>query len=95
MYFILIYMFVINLTTFLTFGYDKSQSRIQGSSRVSEKTLFSLSFIGGSLGGFIAQKYFRHKTKKLSFQVIFWVIVFFQIISLFIWWKFEFLRLWL
>ncbi|MFH1947064.1 MAG: DUF1294 domain-containing protein [Candidatus Magasanikbacteria bacterium] len=35
---------------------------------MSEKMLWILSAIGGSIGALLAMNFFRHKTKKLSFQ---------------------------
>jgi len=81
------YLLSINLSTFLFYGYDKM---IAGSSilRVPEWILHSLSIAGGSPTGLIAQKLFRHKTIKRSFQFIYWTIVIIQvaIIALVIYW---------
>lgn len=77
----MIYGIVINVITIFCFGIDKAQSREQYARRISEKTLFILSFVGGSLGALLAMKFFRHKTKKLSFQVILAIILAIQIIG--------------
>ena len=79
LHFILAYFLSINLTTFLFYGYDKL---IAGSSllRVPEWVLHSLSIGGGSPTGLLAQKVFRHKTIKGSFQFVYWAIVILQII---------------
>jgi len=45
---IIIYLAIINFLTFITFGIDKSKS-INNARRVSEKTLWIMSFLGGSL----------------------------------------------
>ncbi|MEK7083838.1 MAG: DUF1294 domain-containing protein, partial [Patescibacteria group bacterium] len=45
----------------------KLKSRFQ-ERRVSEMTLWLLSLIGGSLGALAGMRYFRHKTRKMSFQ---------------------------
>ncbi|MEJ1158512.1 cold shock and DUF1294 domain-containing protein [Prosthecomicrobium sp. N25] len=42
--------------------------------RVSERTLHALDLLGGWPGGLIVSQSLRHKTAKLSFRVIFWVI---------------------
>ncbi|WZF21273.1 DUF1294 domain-containing protein [Nostoc sp. UHCC 0302] len=63
--------------SFITFGLyadDKSRAK-QGRWRVSEKTLHFCELMGGWLGAFIAQRRLRHKSSKVSYQVIFWVIV--------------------
>jgi len=75
------YIVSINLSTFLFYGYDKL---IAGSSllRVPEWVLHGLSMGGGSPAGLIAQKVFRHKTIKGSFQFVYWAIVVIQAIIL-------------
>jgi len=78
---IIAYIVSVNLTTFLFYGYDKM---IAGGSllRVPEWILQSLSLGGGSPAGLIAQKVFRHKTIKRSFQLVYWSIVVIQVIVL-------------
>ncbi|RKZ91683.1 MAG: hypothetical protein DRR19_06485 [Candidatus Parabeggiatoa sp. nov. 1] len=78
---IVAYIASVNLSTFLFYGYDKM---IAGSSllRVPEWVLHSLSICGGSPAGLIAQKIFRHKTIKKSFQLVYWAIVIIQAIIL-------------
>lgn len=39
--------------------------------RIKEKTLFSISLLGGCIGGFIGMFLFHHKTKKPLFYLIF------------------------
>lgn len=46
-----------------------------GNSRIPELVLHFVSFIGGAVGAFISQRLFRHKTRKMSFQLIFLVSV--------------------
>jgi uncharacterized membrane protein YsdA (DUF1294 family) len=43
--------------------------------RVPENTLHMLELLGGWPGALIAQQWLRHKTAKVSYQVIFWLIV--------------------
>lgn len=51
--------------------------------RISELSLHILELLGGWPGSFLAQKRFRHKTIKLSYQAIFWSIVaLYQILSI-------------
>ncbi|MBU2542124.1 DUF1294 domain-containing protein [Patescibacteria group bacterium] len=64
---LIIYLVSINIITFFYFGLDKLKSQLSHR-RVSEKTLWILSAIGGSLGALLGMNFFRHKTKKLSFQ---------------------------
>jgi uncharacterized membrane protein YsdA (DUF1294 family) len=63
----LLYLALINIMAFFYFGLDKLRSTTN-SRRVSERMLWFLVAIGGSIGGLLAMKFFRHKTKKLSFQ---------------------------
>jgi len=69
------YLVIINLITFFFFGIDKAKASWRSRSRISEKTLWTLSLIGGSVGALIAMHTFRHKTKKLSFQLILVLII--------------------
>ena len=73
----------INLTTFLTYGYDKRQAGKMGW-RVPEATLFLLALLGGSPGAFLAMRWFRHKSMKGSFRLMFWLIVVAQV-TLLVW----------
>ncbi len=72
------YIIAINAITTLMYAYDKI---ISGSSavRIPEKVLHGLAFIGGSPAALAAQKMFRHKTIKRSFQAIYWGIVLLQL----------------
>ena len=62
---------LVSLATFATYGVDKRRARIAGR-RVPERTLHLMSVLGGWPGAWVAQRVFRHKTRKLSFQLIFW-----------------------
>jgi uncharacterized membrane protein YsdA (DUF1294 family) len=65
---------VMSAITFVAYGYDKRQARNDGR-RVSEKRLHLMAFLGGWPGAVLGQRYFRHKTQKLSFRVAFWLVV--------------------
>ena len=78
MHLLLAYILSINLVTFLLYGYDKfisSGKRL----RVPELNLQALALLGGSPSALFAQKFFRHKTIKGSFQIVYWLIVILQI----------------
>lgn len=64
---ILIALAVLNLCTFLAFGFDKRRAKL-GKRRVSEARLIGLSWFGGLFGGWLGMKTFRHKTRKSSFR---------------------------
>lgn len=65
---LLIYFAAINLVTFTAFALDKFKA-VKNKSRIKIVTLLVLSFIGGSVGGFISMHLFHHKTKKNYFTV--------------------------
>lgn len=72
-----LYLFAINLLTFFLYWWDKICARRQAW-RVPENILLLAGLVGGSPAGFIAQRLLRHKNRKRSFQVKFWVIVLVQ-----------------
>ena len=73
-----------SVASFAAYGMDKSRAD-RGRWRISEATLHGLDLLCGFPGGFIGQRVFRHKTRKLSFQVVFWLTV--TLHGLFwIWW---------
>ncbi|WP_210403650.1 DUF1294 domain-containing protein [Cellvibrio sp. PSBB023] len=43
--------------------------------RIPEANLHFWSLVGGWPGAFVVQQQFRHKTKKISFLSVFWLIV--------------------
>jgi uncharacterized membrane protein YsdA (DUF1294 family) len=65
---LLTYLLIINVITFITYGIDKLLA-IKEKSRIKIISLLFLSFIGGEIGGFIAMKLFRHKINKDYFSV--------------------------
>lgn len=65
---------VLSLVAFLIYGFDKHRARRDGR-RVPEKTLQTIALLGGWPGALAGQKYFRHKTQKVSFQIVFWLCV--------------------
>ena len=65
---------VASLFTFIMYAIDKSAAR-KGAWRTKESTLHLLSLAGGWPGALIAQQKLRHKTRKFSFRIVFWVTV--------------------
>lgn len=65
----LVYFICMNIISFIVFYFDKEKSE-NGKWRIQEKTLHTLSFLGGAIGSIIAMKVFHHKTKKTSFIVV-------------------------
>lgn len=63
-----------SLFTYFAYRSDK-RSAEQGTWRVPEVTLHAMELLGGWPGAFVAQRRLRHKTIKVSYQAIFWLIV--------------------
>ncbi len=72
----------INLVTIIAYGVDKRAAK-KGNWRVPEIRLHTLELLGGWIGAFIAQKIFRHKTKKKSFQAMFWLMLVIQVSAIY------------
>ncbi len=64
-----------SLLAFVLYLYDK-RSALRSGWRMPEVRLHLVELLGGWPGALIAQQRFRHKTRKLSFQLVFWLIVF-------------------
>lgn len=63
---IIIYLVVINCTSFITMGVDKYKAR-KRTWRIPESTLFVLALIGGSIGSIMGMHLFHHKTRHWYF----------------------------
>jgi len=63
-----------SVVAFIAYGLDKSAAR-NGRWRTKESTLHMLALVGGWPGALLAQRVYRHKSKKREFQVVFWAIV--------------------
>ena len=60
--------------SFIAYALDKSAAN-QNLQRTQEKTLHLFDLLCGWPGGLLAQQVFRHKTRKSSFQIVFWLTV--------------------
>jgi uncharacterized membrane protein YsdA (DUF1294 family)/cold shock CspA family protein len=65
---------VLSGATYFMYWWDKHKART-GGWRTAETTLHLLELIGGWPGAFFAQRRLRHKSSKISFLVVFWLIV--------------------
>lgn len=65
---------VLGAVTFILYGMDKA-SAAGGGRRVPESSLHILGLMGGWPGALVAQRLLHHKTRKTSFQVVFWITV--------------------
>ena len=66
--YILIYLLAINIFGFFIMWWDKRQAK-WGNWRTPEKTLFTITLLGGGFGTIAGMYAFRHKTKKLKFTI--------------------------
>ena len=79
--YLLVYLVIINIITFLAFAYDKYRGKNDGW-RVKNFFLLGLSFLGGSLGGLLGMKFLRHKTKKSYYRLGLPLMVLLQVLVL-------------
>ena len=62
------YLLIVNALSFLFMLTDKIKA-VKGRWRIPERTLLGLCAIGGSLGGMLAMRLFRHKTLHPQFSI--------------------------
>lgn len=62
------YIGILSIIGFIVCAHDKRAS-IKKRSRISERTLFAISLLGGALGVYLAMLAVRHKTKHWYFMV--------------------------
>ncbi len=67
--YILIYLMIMNLTSFALFFLDKQKAK-KDQWRTKESTLHIVGFLGGIIGSIAAMILFHHKTKKPTFVII-------------------------
>jgi uncharacterized membrane protein YsdA (DUF1294 family)/cold shock CspA family protein len=65
---------VMSVVTYVAYAIDKSAAQ-SGRWRTSEGTLHLFALLGGWPGALIAQQSLRHKSRKVSFRVVFWATV--------------------
>lgn len=66
--------FLASVLAFLAYALDKSAAQ-NNRWRTQENTLHLFGIVGGWPGALLAQKTFRHKSKKEEFQTVFWATV--------------------
>jgi uncharacterized membrane protein YsdA (DUF1294 family) len=64
----------VSAAAFAAYGLDKAAAQ-RGGRRTPENVLHFLALTGGWPGAFVAQRVFRHKTRKTGFQAVFWLTV--------------------
>ncbi len=82
------YVLLINICAFVVMFVDK-KAAIKQKRRISEKTLFTLALIGGTVGSLWGMQCFRHKTKHKSFTIGMPLILIAQL-GLLAWYFYEF-----
>ena len=65
---IILYVLIINLIGFGIMGIDKFKAK-KGFWRTPEKTIFTITLLGGGIGTVTGMYLFRHKTKKMKFTI--------------------------
>ncbi len=81
--FLVFHFISINIITILAYWKDK-RAAVSGGWRVPEAQLHTLEFLGGWSGALLAQKMFRHKTRKKSFRAVFWLMLVLQVFAVWI-----------
>lgn len=64
---VVIYLAVINVATFFTFGIDKWKAK-HSKWRTREAALLALAVLGGSIGAWLGMKVWHHKTLHKKFK---------------------------
>lgn len=70
----------INILTFFIYALDKRKA-IKNKRRISERSLFIMAILGGSLGAVLAMYTVRHKTKKWYFRYFIPLIFIFELMA--------------
>ena len=63
---IIIYLVIINVTTFFVYGIDKWKAK-KSKWRIRETALLGLAVLGGSIGAWLGMKVWHHKTQHRKF----------------------------
>ena len=71
------YLAAVSALTYLLYGHDKKRAE-SGGWRTPESTLHLVELFGGWPAAFLAQRVFRHKISKISYQAAFWTIIVFH-----------------
>jgi uncharacterized membrane protein YsdA (DUF1294 family) len=80
-HFLFCWLLAVNVIAFAYYGYDKAQARASAD-RVPEVVLHGFTAAGGALGAYAAMRFFRHKTIKGSFRIVFWMLAAVQVVLL-------------
>ena len=85
--FVVFQLIFINFSTFIAYWVDK-RAAVRGDWRVPERDLHMLEFLGGWLGAYAAQRVFRHKTAKKSYQMTYKLMIVMEVAAVYLILKF-------
>lgn len=83
------YFLILNGIAFMLMAYDKHLAKAK-KQRISERTLLSFVFLGGTIGSGLGMLTFRHKTSKTSYLWKYWLIISIQILIVYLLFDFKF-----
>lgn len=87
---VFLYSGLASVVAFFTYAYDK-RAAVLGQWRISESVMQSVALLGGWPGALVAQQVLRHKNRKRSFQIRFWIYaVLHEIVLGVIMWRYGF-----
>lgn len=81
---LLLALIAINAFTYLVFWLDKRRAK-NNDWRIPEGVLLGCSLLGGSPTAYVAMRILRHKTRKTSFRVRYWIVVLLQLLAIGYW----------
>lgn len=70
---LLLYLIMINAIIFAAFARDRRAAEL-GRRRTPERRLLTLALIGGTPTAMAAQQVLRHKTRKVPFRRVLWIL---------------------
>ena len=80
---VILYYTIVNVILFIVMGIDKYKAK-KHLWRIPESVLFSMAFLGGSLGGFLGMFCFRHKIRKYYFYGLYFI---FLVVHIYFWYR--------
>lgn len=72
-----------NVVVFVLYAEDKRRAK-RGLWRISEKTLLLSSLLLGGIGAWISGHICHHKTKKIYFQIVWWLGIIIDIVLIYV-----------
>ena len=72
------------IVTFMAYAADKHFAQ-SNRWRIPEANLHLLEFVGGWPGALLAQRVLRHKTRKVSYRIVFWMMVVLNVLAMAAW----------